>query len=51
MEAFLYDKSELIKETIITVINRKNISLQFNQLLFKKKTENEILKIITRRSI
>ena len=33
MEAFLYDKSELIKETIITVINRKNISLQFNQLL------------------
>ena len=51
MEAFLYDKSELIKETIITVINRKNINLQFNQLLFKKKTENEILKIIARRSI
>ena len=37
MEAFLYDKSELIKETIIAVINRKNINLQFNQLLFKKK--------------
>ena len=43
---FLYDKSDLIKETFIAALNKKILifgSISF----FNKKTENEIFKIIT----
>ena len=30
---YLYDKNDLIKETFITAFNKKNINLQFNQVL------------------
>lgn len=43
---FLHDKSESIKETIITVINKK-ISIYGSISYFNKKKEKEVLKIIT----
>ena len=43
---FLYDKSDLIKETFITALNKK-VSIFVSISYFNKKTENEIFKIIT----
>ena len=43
---FLYDKSDLIKETFITALNKK-VSIYVSISYFNKKTENEIFKIIT----
>ena len=42
---FLYDKSDLIKETYITVLNKK-VSIYGSISYFNKITENEIFKII-----
>ena len=42
---FLHDKSDLIKETFITALNKK-ILLYGSISYFDKKTENEIFKII-----
>ena len=41
---FLYDKSDLIKETFTTAINKK-VSINGSISNFNKKTENEIFKI------
>ena len=43
---FLYDKSNLIKETYIATLN-KRISIYGSISYFDKKTENEIFKIIS----
>ena len=43
---FLYDKSDLIKETFITALNKK-VSIYGSISYFNKKTENDIFKIIT----
>ena len=43
---FLHDKSDLIKETFITALNKK-VSIYGSVSYFNKKTENEIFKIIT----
>ena len=43
---FLYNKSDLIKETFITALNKK-ILIYGSISYFNKKTENEIFKIIT----
>ena len=42
----MYDKSNLIKESYIAAINKK-VSLYGSISYFNKKTENEILKIIS----
>ena len=42
---FLYNKSDLIKETFITALNKK-ISIYGSISYFNNKTENEIFKII-----
>ena len=47
---FLYDKSDLIKETYITVLN-KNVSIYGSISYFNKKTENEIFKIISPKNL
>ena len=47
----MYDKSDLIKETFINALNKK-ISIYGSIGYFhKKKTENEIFKIVTREEI
>ena len=43
---FLYDKSGLIKESYITAINKK-VSLYGSTSYFDRKTENEILKLVS----
>ena len=43
---FLYNKSELIKETFINALNKK-VWIYGSISYFNKKTENEIFKIIT----
>ena len=43
---FLYDKSDLIKETFTTVIHKK-ISIYGSISYFGTKTENEIFKILS----
>ena len=43
---FLYDKSGLMKESYITAINKK-VSLYGSTSYFDRKTENEILKIVS----
>ena len=42
---FLYDKSDLVKETFITELNRKVLIYDFISY-FNKKTENEIFRIV-----
>ena len=46
---FLYDKSDLIKESYITAINKK-VSLYASISYFNKTKENEILKIVSPES-
>ena len=43
----MYDKSDLIKETYITALNKKKIAIYDLIRYFNKKTENEIFKIIS----
>ena len=43
---FLYDKSDLIKDTFITALNKK-ISIYGSMSYFNKKLENEIFKIVS----
>ena len=43
---FLYDKSDLIKDTFITALNKK-ISIYGSISYLNKKTENEIFKIVS----
>ena len=43
---FLYDKSGLIKESYITAINKK-VSFYGSTSYFDRKTENEILKLLS----
>ena len=45
-ESYYYDKSDLIKETFLTVLNKK-IRIYGSISYFNKKTENEIFKIVT----
>ena len=42
---FLYDKSDLVKETFITELNKKVLIYDFISY-FNKKTENEIFRIV-----
>ena len=43
---FFYDKSDLIKETFITALNKK-IRIYGSISYFNKKTENQIFKVVT----
>ena len=43
---FFYDKSDLIKETFLTALNKK-IRIYGSISYFNKKTENQIFKIVT----
>ena len=43
---FLYNKSDLVKESYITAINKK-VSLYDSTSYFNNKSENEMLKIIS----
>ena len=43
---FLYDKSSLIKESYKTALNKK-VSVYGSTSYFKRKTENEILKLVS----
>ena len=47
---FLYDKSDVIKETFISALNKKK-SIYGSISYFNKKTETEIFKIVTPEEI
>ena len=46
----MYDKSDVIKETFISALNKK-ISIYGSISYFNKKTETEIFKIVTPEEI